>query len=226
MSLDNKLRPIYEADVLLLEQSDAEDKVHELAKKLTANQALLEALRGERDTLTELHAELQQKFTKVTEVRHTHRCIREILFIQGNQDTEAVRRQLSKSQAVHDDRRHQLDLRVTEIEDLRLQLQEQAVELQDVELEKNRLSRERMEVARTISTLEADLKRVRRDAENIRKDVTQLKSERAGLIARSQEDKLTIERAQAHVRQMHTQLVEVQRKVREVEESQAAAVPA
>ncbi len=119
-----------------------------------------------------------------------------------------------------------MDLRVTEIEDLRLQLQEQAVELQDVELEKNRLSKERMEVARTISTLEADLKRVRRDAESIRKDVTQLKSERAGLMAKSQEDRLTLERAQAHVRQMHTQLVGLQRKVREVEEGRTAMAPA
>ncbi|KAF8335081.1 uncharacterized protein EI90DRAFT_3049408 [Cantharellus anzutake] len=80
-----------------------------------------------------------------------------------------------------------------------------------------------MEVARTITTLEADLKRVRRDAENIRKDVALLKNERAGLLAKTHEDKLTIERAQAHVRQMHSQLVEMQRKVREVEESRTAS---
>ncbi|KAF8312563.1 uncharacterized protein EI90DRAFT_3186603 [Cantharellus anzutake] len=189
----------------LREQSGAEEKIQELTKKFSGNQALLDTLRSERDTLIAEQAELQRKFTKATE------------------DTEAIRNQLSKSQAAHNDRRHQLDLRATEVEDLRLQLQEQAVELHDAELEKNRLAKERMEVARTITTLEADLKRVRRDAENIRKDVALLKNERAGLLAKTHEDKLTIERAQAHVRQMHSQLVEMQRKVREVEESRTAS---
>src|SRR5260370_30863019 len=64
--------PIYAAKNSPSEQFDAEDKVQELTKKFNANQASLEVLRSERDALTEHHAELQQKFTQVTKVCHSH----------------------------------------------------------------------------------------------------------------------------------------------------------
>jgi chromosome segregation ATPase len=111
-----------------------------------------------------------------------------------------------------------LDLRVTEIEDLRLALQEQAAQLQDAESEKNRLANERIAVARTISALESDLKRVRRDAEMIGQNVSQLKAERAKMVARSQEDKIISDRSQAQIRELHVQLVALQTRARKAEE--------
>ena len=67
--------PTYADNVPPPEQSDTGDKVQELTKKLTANHASLEVLRSERDALTEQHAELQQKFTKVTKVCHSHHLL-------------------------------------------------------------------------------------------------------------------------------------------------------
>ncbi|KAF9515240.1 hypothetical protein BS47DRAFT_1391776 [Hydnum rufescens UP504] len=180
--------------------SQAEQEAKRLAAKVAENQAIIEQLRRQRETLTSDHAELQRRYSKVTE------------------QTESVRKQLAQSQAAHDDRRHQLDLRVTEIEDLRLALQEQAAQLQDAESEKNRLANERIAVARTISALESDLKRVRRDAEKIGRNVSQLKAERAKMVARSQEDKIISDRSQAQIRELHVQLVALQTRARKAEE--------
>ena len=110
---------------------------------------------------------------------------------------------------------------MTEIEDLRLALQEQAAQLHEAESEKNRLANERIEVARTIAALESDLKRVRRDAEKIAGNVSQLKAERAKMMAHSQEDKIILEQSQTQIRELHAQLVALQKKARKAEEDAA-----
>lgn len=122
---------------------------------------------------------------------------------------------------MHDERRHQLDLRVTEISDLRQVIQDQAAELQGTEEERKRLASERAQVARTVAALEADLNNVRREAGKIRRDVAQLRDERAHLHAQSKEDKMLAEKAQTQVRRLRDDIASLQKRVRRHEEAAA-----
>jgi chromosome segregation ATPase len=133
--------------------------------------------------------------------------------------TEAVHQQLAKHQSAHDKRRHQLDIHVAEIQDLRQTIQEQAAELQSTEEERKRITADRVRVAQTVAALEADLHKVRREAEKIRRDVTQLREERAQLQARSKDDRTVVERSQAQIRQLGEDIVLLQNKLRRHEEA-------
>jgi len=135
--------------------------------------------------------------------------------------TEAVRQQLAKCQTRHDERRHQLDMHVAEIHDLRQTIQEQAAELQGTEDERKRMAADRVLVAQTIAALEADLHKVRREAEKIRRDVKQLREERAQLQARSNDDKALTERSQAQIRQLSEDIGSLQEKLRRHEDAES-----
>lgn len=78
----------------------------------------------------------------------------------------------------HDNRRHELDMHRHEIDELKQALNEQATSLQQVSREKERLSAEKNDVARTVSSLENDLKRVKQDAEAFGRDLKLLRQEK------------------------------------------------
>ncbi|KAF9048336.1 hypothetical protein BDZ89DRAFT_1057909 [Hymenopellis radicata] len=120
---------------------------HDMEKELRENAETIERLRQERSLLASDHKQLQKKFSEASE--HVNR----------------LRDEHASSQTLHDNRRHQLDLHMAEIDELRRALSDQAEELQRTEAEKKRISAERSEVSRTVASLEADLRRVKKDAE-------------------------------------------------------------
>ena len=110
----------------------------------------------------------------------------------------------------HDNRRHQLDIQLLEIEDLRHALEHQADELQRAEQEKDKIFSEKNDVAKTVALLENDLKRVRRDAEAFGKDLKTLRGEKERAEGRLKEEVVKGERARkqgaAQVRLLNEQL--------------------
>ena len=107
---------------------------------------------------------------------------------------------MQASQTGHDERRHQLDIQVQEIEDLKHALTQRSSELERVEQEKKRLSKEHSDVMRTVSGLESDLRRVKRDAEAFGRDLRALKAERDELALKRREENGTAERVQDQLR--------------------------
>lgn len=111
------------------------------------------------------------------------------------QHANRLRDEQSSSQQLHDNRRHQLDLYMTEIDELRRALSDQAEELHRVESEKKRISSERSEVSRTVAALESDLRRVKREAEAFGKDLKMLRSEKDKAESKLKEDGTKFQRA-------------------------------
>ncbi len=97
-----------------------------------------------------------------------------------------------------------------EIDDLRKALDDRANDLQRVEQEKEKVLSEKDIVARTVASLEIDLKRVKRDAEAFGKDLKALKMEKEELEAKSTNENAKAERtkkqAQAQIRVLTEQL--------------------
>lgn len=121
------------------------------------------------------------------------------IFQHANQllDSEAV------SRKTHDKHRHELDLYLSEIEDLRKALADRSGELHRVEAEKHRIAAERSNVAETVAVLEADLRRVRDNAEAFGRDLKELRLEKERLEKEHQEEQLKIHRAK---KQTQTQI--------------------
>jgi predicted nucleic acid-binding Zn-ribbon protein len=113
---------------------------------------------------------------------------------------EKLRQRLQASQTGHDERRHQLDMQVQEIEDLKQALTQRSSELERAEQEKKRMSKEHSDVMRTVSSLESDLKRVKRDAETFGRDLRALKAERDELALKRREENGKAERVQNELR--------------------------
>lgn len=132
------------------------------------------------------------------------------------QHANRLRTEFTTAQTFHDERRHQLDLQLNEIEDLRRALSNQAGELQRAETEKNRIAAERSDVARTVEALEADLKRVRRNAEAFGRDLQLLRSEKEKLEGKQREELTKAERTrkqtQTQIRLLNEQLEEHRQK--------------
>jgi len=103
----------------------------------------------------------------------------------------------------HDNRRHELDLHRLEIEDLRRALDDRAHDLQRAEKEKEKVATEKSDVARTVATLEADLRRVRRDAEAFGSDLKLLRDEKEKLEITNKDEITKAERAR---KQAQTQI--------------------
>jgi len=119
------------------------------------------------------------------------------------QRVNKLRSDFTKTQSSHENRRHQLDSYLAEIDDLRRALSNQADELQRSEEEKNRMAVEKTDVARTVAFLEADLKRVKRDAEAFGRDLKALRSEKEKLQERHRDELAKAERAK---KQAQTQI--------------------
>lgn len=137
-----------------------DSKARHLQVRVAENYKTIELLRSERETLMADHASLQQH----------HQDISSRL--------NRLRQQFSASHATHQERTHQLDLKVNEIEDLRRELTERNRVVEKITSEKNQAHAERSDILRTVARLQGDLKRVRRDAEMLGKDLKELRSER------------------------------------------------
>ncbi|KAF8314706.1 hypothetical protein DL93DRAFT_2155586 [Clavulina sp. PMI_390] len=201
LRMDNR-----DLDDELQRHGEADNKAKRLAAKIAENQKVVERLREERDALTRDHQTLQSRYAKVSE------------------QTNSVRQQLIKYQSAHDERRHQLDVRIAEIEDLRQTIQEQAAELQGTESERMAMMTERTRVAQAVSLLEADLHRVRRESDKIRRDVKQLREERATLMKKSEQDHIVTKRSQAQLHRLQEEVVDLRKKLRRSEDSMARHV--
>ncbi|KAJ7647253.1 hypothetical protein FB45DRAFT_987061 [Roridomyces roridus] len=156
--------------------ANAEQKARLLEVRVSENAETVEQLRQERSLLAMDHKDLQRRFTEISE--------------QANR----LRTEYRTSQNSHDKRRHELDLRLGEIGDLRRALDDQADQLQQTEAEKERIAAEKNGVASTVATLEADLRRVRRDAEAFGRDLKLLRAEKDRLEAKQSDDATRAER--------------------------------
>ena len=103
-----------------------------------------------------------------------------------------------------------LDLRRLEIDDLRRALDDRTNDLQRAEKEKDKIATEKSDVARTVASLEADLKRIRRDAEAFGQDLKLLRKENDKLKIENRDEISKAERskkqAQTQVRQLNEEL--------------------
>ncbi|KAJ7043757.1 hypothetical protein C8F04DRAFT_1366949, partial [Mycena alexandri] len=158
---------------------NAEQKARLLEVRVAENAETVEQLRQERSLLAMDHKDLQRRFSEISEASY------------------------SPSFLSHDNRRHELDLHLGEIDDLRRALDDQADQLQRTEAEKDRIAAEKSDVARTVAALEADLRRVRRDAEAFGRDLKLLRSEKERLEARQTEE---AQRAERTRKQSQTQI--------------------
>ena len=119
---------------------------------------------------------------------------------------DALRDQLRAAQKSHDDRRHELDLHVHEIEDLRRALTDRENELERTEASKVRASQEKSEFARTVRELEADLLRVRKDTERFGNDLKALRKERDKLEEKKKVEEEKARKAERGQNQLKTEL--------------------
>ncbi|KAK2464002.1 hypothetical protein APHAL10511_003946 [Amanita phalloides] len=160
----------------------AEQKARILEARVAENFETIEHLRQERSLLATDHKQLQRRFTELTE--------------QANQ----LRSKYSVSSTSHEKRRHRLDLYRLEIEDLRRDVSEQADELHRAEREKKRIATEKEDVAKTVASLEADLRRVKKSAEAFGRDLKQLRAEKEDMEESHKHELARLERSkkQAH----------------------------
>ncbi|KAJ7105464.1 hypothetical protein C8R43DRAFT_1165567 [Mycena crocata] len=175
----------HELEAELRVNVNAEQKARLLEERVSENADTVEQLRQERSLLAMDHKDLQRRFSEISE--HANR----------------LRAEYRTSQASHDNRRHELDLQLGEIDDLRRALDDQADRLQRTEAEKDRIAAEKSDVARTVAALESDLRRVRRDAEAFGRDLKLLRSEKERLEAKQREEASRAERTR---KQSQTQI--------------------
>jgi chromosome segregation ATPase len=138
------------------------------------------------------------------------------------QRANKLRDERAASQSSHNNRRHQLDLHLTEVDDLRRALSNQADELQKAEEEKNRVASQKSDVARTVGLLESDLKRVRSDAEAVGRDLKHLRVDKERCDAKQKDEAIKTERArkqsQTQIRLLNEQLEGQREKTRRAKE--------
>ncbi|KAJ7696511.1 hypothetical protein B0H17DRAFT_1158623 [Mycena rosella] len=175
----------HELEAELRVNVNAEQKARLLEVRVSENAETVEQLRQERSMLAMDHKNLQLRFSEISE--HANR----------------LRTEHRASQVSHDDRRHELDLQLGEIDDLRHALEDQADQLQRAEAERNRIAAEKSDVAKNVAALEADLRRVRRDAEAFGRDLKLLRSEKERLEAKQREEATRAERTR---KQSQTQI--------------------
>lgn len=112
------------------------------------------------------------------------------------QQVNKLREERLSSQSSHDQRRHDLDVKVLEIEDLRRALSDRAEELERVEAEKAKVVSEKSDLNRDVAGLEADLRRVKREAEAFGRDLKALRAQKDRLENERREERSKAERAQ------------------------------
>ncbi|KAH9951077.1 hypothetical protein B0H21DRAFT_855438 [Amylocystis lapponica] len=167
----------HQLEMELHSAGNAEQKARSLETKVAGNAEIIEQLRQERSLLVADHKTLQGRYSKVSDRMNK------------------LRDEYAASQTSHDNRRHQLDLQLLEIEDLRRALSDRADELHRAELEKNRIAAEKNDVAGSVAALEADLQRVRRDAEAFGRDLKLLRAQKDRLEEERKNEKAKTERA-------------------------------
>ncbi|KAF7798727.1 hypothetical protein EIP86_009952 [Pleurotus ostreatoroseus] len=162
-----------------------DQKARLLEAKVSENSETIEQLRKERSLLVSDHKDLQRQFVQITE------------------HVTKLREEHAASQAAHDNRRHELDMKLLEIEDLRRALSAREDDLERVEAEKRRIASERGDVDRDVAALEADLRRVKREAEAFGRDLKALRAQKERLEADRKDERTKAERAQ---KQSQTQI--------------------
>ncbi|KAJ4474994.1 hypothetical protein J3R30DRAFT_633332 [Lentinula aciculospora] len=165
--------------------ANIEQRARLLEIKVAENAETMEQLRDERTLLVADHKKLQQRYSEISE--HANQLL----------DNEAA------SRKTHDKHRHELDLHLNEIEDLRKALSDRSGELHRVEAEKHRIAAERSDVAQTVALLEADLKRVRENAEAFGRDLKELRLEKERLEKKHREEQTKADRTK---KQTQTQI--------------------
>lgn len=117
-----------------------------------------------------------------------------------------LREQYKASQSLHDNRRHELDMHLLEIEDLRRALSDRQSELERVEAEKSRVGLEKSDFLKTVKALEADLQRVRKDAERFGSDLKVLRGEKDKLEERRRVERERAENAERAEKQLKARM--------------------
>ncbi|KAH8103946.1 hypothetical protein BXZ70DRAFT_923662 [Cristinia sonorae] len=184
--------------------SNVEQKARHLEMKVAENADTIEQLRQERSLLVADHKKLQQRYSEVSET------------------VSKIRQEHAASQSSHEKRRHQLDLQVLEVEELRRALTQQTSDLQRVEEENARIKSEKSDVARTVASLEADLRRVKRDAEAFGRDLKRLREQKEQVEKDKEEEVVKAERAykqsQAQIRVLKEELHSYKMKAKDGED--------
>lgn len=162
----------------ILANTIAESKSRHLQSKVAENQALIDQLRHERDQLSESHSALQQRYTLASE------------------RVERLRTDLRTTQSHHDERRHQLDLQIAEIEDLRREI---AWRDEELALERRRGAAS-SELVATVNALEKEVDRVRADAKMFARELKTLRDGREDLELLRREEASRAERVQMQLK--------------------------
>ncbi|TFK29615.1 hypothetical protein FA15DRAFT_581743 [Coprinopsis marcescibilis] len=160
----------------LRQNSTAEQKARLLETKVAENLDTIAQLRNERSLLSSDHKELQRRYSALSET------------------VSRIREERAVHSTSHDVRKHKLDLQVLEIEELKQALESRSEQLHRAKQEKERIASEKSDVARTVASLEADLRRVRRDAEAFGHDLKILRAEKESLEAKLKEEAINGER--------------------------------
>lgn len=189
--------------VRLQVNANIEQRARLLEVKVAENLQTMEQLREERALLSADHKDLQQRYSEVSEVRLLDFNVELVLDLCILQHANKLLDTEAASRKTHDKHRHQLDLYLGEIEDLRKALSDRSGELHRVEAEKHRIAAERSDVAQTVAALEADLKRVRQNAESFGRDLKDLRVEKERLERKHQEEQSKADRAK---KQTQTQI--------------------
>ncbi|KAG2011915.1 hypothetical protein CC2G_011982 [Coprinopsis cinerea AmutBmut pab1-1] len=192
-------RENHELEKELRLNSTAEQKARLLETKVAENLETIAQLRQERSLLATDHKSLQQRYSELADT------------------VNRLREEHAAHSTSHDQRRHKLDLQVLEIEELKQALDARSSQLQKAEQEKERIASEKSDVARTVASLEADLRRVRRDAEAFGRDLKSLKAEKERLELKLKDEVAKGERAKkqssTQVKLLNEQLESQKRKL-------------
>jgi len=156
----------------------AESNCRHLQAKVAQNQTLIDQLRRERDQLAESHTALQHRYTSASE------------------RVEGLRKTLSETQNSHDERRHQLDMQIAEIDDLKRELA-----WRDEELEQERRRRGKdNDLTATVEALDKEVRRIRSNAESFAHDMNTLRENNSDLELQRREEAAKAERIQMQLR--------------------------
>lgn len=172
---------------------------------MTENVDAIDRLRQERSMLLKDHKQLQRQYADVNEVSPSKQMF-SLQVTEPFQRMNTLRDQLRTAQKSHDDRRHELDLHVHQIEDLRCALTYRESELERAEASKIRIAQEKSEFTQTVRGLEADLLRVRKDAERFGNDLKALRRERDRLEEKKKVEEERTRKAERGQNQLKTEL--------------------
>ena len=159
----------------------AETKSRHLQAKVAQNQTLIDQLRRERDQLAESHAALQSRYSLTSE------------------RVEGLRKTLRETQNGHDERRHQLDMQISEIDDLKRELAWRDEEL----AQERRKGSKDADLAALVQALEREIRRIKGDADIFARDMHSLRESSDDMELQKREEASRADRVQM---QLSTQI--------------------